>query len=215
MTNYKFSPEGIHDLLMEDRTRYIEVHTHPTEVTHAFLIDPKAEGEDKIPYSAVYSLIKDGILGQSGNVVQDGEWQSYLYLMKQAKIVQESPTMHVYGQSVWHDDVNIVGNREALERLQEAIERALEGDKETGTTGVVFAKDGEGYEVCITLQDGQCHSPEWEDYVAPYNDEMARETAKEGSIIPMGPSGFARKGKRYEFTPQGMKEWEKDRKANG
>lgn len=212
MTNFKFSPEGIHTLLVlgEEEGRYIEVHTHPTEVTEAFMVYG-VDNSERIPYSTVYTLIQEGAIEQTGNTVQNNDgWQVSIYKMAKGVENRESPTMHVYGQSIWHDDVNIVGNREALERLQEAISRALDGD--TGTTGLFFAKDGEGYEVAVTLQDGECHSKEWEDYVAPYTDEAAREVAKEGSIIPLGISGFARKGKSYEFSAKGMKEWKKDQK---
>lgn len=59
------------------------------------------------------------------------------------------PLLHVYGQSAWHDDVFIVGNRQALKALREAIGKALEQGQ--GETNDVFVADGEGYGVAEKL----------------------------------------------------------------
>lgn len=90
------------------------------------------------------------------------------------------PLLHVYGQFAWHDDVFIIGNRQALEALWEAIGKALEQGQ--GKTGDVFAADGEGYGVVVIRRDDPW--PEgWKRFALPYAEDYARDR-REGIIWP-------------------------------
>ncbi len=60
--------------------------------------------------------------------------------------------MNVYPQVAEHTEVKIVGNQGALEVLRDAIEKAItEGKSVTPslTQAIIFATDGEGYEIQI------------------------------------------------------------------
>ncbi len=59
-----------------------------------------------------------------------------------------SPWLHLYAQYAWHDEARIVGNREALTALRDAIDRAL-ADKNGEAEFAAVAGDGEGYRVDI------------------------------------------------------------------
>ena len=88
--------------------------------------------------------------------------------------------LHIYGQEIWHDPVHIVGNREALEDLKKAIEKALDrGRGETDT----FCNNGEGYTIVVILDDSDWQNGEWKKRAVPYTDEVARET-REDAIWP-------------------------------
>ncbi|WP_027719056.1 hypothetical protein [Desulfovirgula thermocuniculi] len=90
------------------------------------------------------------------------------------------PLLHVYGQSAWHDDVFIVGNRQALKVLLEAVKEALDQGK--GEVDGVFAADGEGYGIVVIREDDPW--PEgWEKLALPYTEDYARDR-REGIIWP-------------------------------
>lgn len=73
------------------------------------------------------------------------------------------PLLHIYAQSYQHQPAVIIGNREALELLHEAIDRAIRGhDNEA----VAFAKDGEGYGAIVLLTDDD----EFRKTPLPYTD---------------------------------------------
>src|SRR5579884_1485756 len=77
------------------------------------------------------------------------------------------PWLHVYAQDVWHDEARIVGTREALIALREAIDRALaEGKAEAEA----IAGDGEGYGVEIACASRQTV----QDAPLPYTKRYAR-----------------------------------------
>jgi len=56
--------------------------------------------------------------------------------------------MHIYAQDAWHDNAYIMGDREALAGLRDAIDTALRDGIGAGT---VVASDGEGYDVVVRL----------------------------------------------------------------
>lgn len=58
------------------------------------------------------------------------------------------PWMHIYAQHGWHGEALILGTREALANLREAIDRAL-ADKNGEAKAEAIAGDGEGYAVEI------------------------------------------------------------------
>ena len=87
--------------------------------------------------------------------------------------------LHLYPGSSYHNDGYIVGNREGLLALRDAINRAL--DERLATTQImpkasgrnIFVKDGEGYEVQILLNDSPWQSEEWQKLAVPYTSEDA------------------------------------------
>lgn len=59
------------------------------------------------------------------------------------------PWLHIYAQPQWHSDAKIMGTREALIGLRDAISRCLNSRSETEAEGMT--SDGEGYRVKISI----------------------------------------------------------------
>ena len=88
-----------------------------------------------------------------------------------------SEYLHIYAQDVWHDEAFIVGNREGLEALRDALNKALENPFSTARC---FVNDGEGYACYIA----ECKDEQKLDLLAvPYTDQIATEQ-NESSIWP-------------------------------
>lgn len=77
----------------------------------------------------------------------------------------KDPFLHIYAQPFWHQEAFIVGNREALEYLRDAINSALA--EEAGSADA-FAADGEGYEIKVYKEEGEEF---WNKALLPYTDE--------------------------------------------
>jgi hypothetical protein len=81
--------------------------------------------------------------------------------------------LHIYGQGSWHDNIEIVGNTEALQALAEAIRYALL-DRNAETEA--FVTDGEGFHVKIMLYDKPWSGTDgWSNVPVPYSDEVAKD----------------------------------------
>lgn len=80
--------------------------------------------------------------------------------------------LHIFGQGAYHDDVDIVGNREALEELRDTISEALCGVPHHMEA---FVNDGEGYSVIVRLLEGDWDASSWQKLAVPYNEDYARE----------------------------------------
>jgi hypothetical protein len=80
----------------------------------------------------------------------------------------EPPYLHVYGQKYPHAVAGIVGNREALERLSDALERALSLDYANGKPSRIeaFTNDGEGYSVSV-----RCIESKFQELELPYTEK--------------------------------------------
>lgn len=66
--------------------------------------------------------------------------------------------LNIYGQPSHHFEARIVGNREGLEALRNAIDNALIIDshaKAPDDNEPLFASDGEGYEILIDRHDDE------------------------------------------------------------
>lgn len=62
--------------------------------------------------------------------------------------------LHIFAQHDWHDDAYIVGEREALEALRDAIDRVLSANK--AQVMGAFVSDGEGFNVIVApLEEAQ------------------------------------------------------------
>lgn len=64
----------------------------------------------------------------------------------------DADILHIYGQEHEHQEAYIVGNREALETLRAAIDRALTHEDGLAMSEQ-FTSDGEGYEVFVVRRD--------------------------------------------------------------
>lgn len=88
--------------------------------------------------------------------------------------------LHIYGQGAFHDNVEIVGNREALEELRDTISEALCGVPHSMKA---FVNDGEGYEVRVRLVGGDWDTLIWHMLAVPYTEDYASEN-REDAIGP-------------------------------
>ena len=88
-----------------------------------------------------------------------------------------NPVLHIHGQSCWHMPVLMIGNREALTRLRDAIDKALKWGKPQ--TVATMAADGEGYTVEVRLREADIWAPPWNNARLPYFDDIARDTRSE------------------------------------
>lgn len=80
----------------------------------------------------------------------------------------KDPKLHIYGQTYFHEHAFIVGNKEALEALRDAIDDALEvGSREGETT--VATSDGEGYVLKVYRQEEDDNF--WDKAALPYSDK--------------------------------------------
>lgn len=91
---------------------------------------------------------------------------------KKKKKTESLPLLHVYGQHAWHDEVVIIGNKQALEILQAAVKQALKDGR--SEMPAVFTADGEGYNVIILRWDVPWPE-EWTRLALPYTADCARD----------------------------------------
>lgn len=80
---------------------------------------------------------------------------------------------HLYGQAFYHAPAYIVGNREGLIALRNAIDRALVNGR--GQEGL-FVQDGKGFAVHAIMDDSDWQSETWRLRAVPYTDECAKES---------------------------------------
>lgn len=90
------------------------------------------------------------------------------------EIEEEMPVVHLWQPLMWHCDQNIVGNKEGLTLLKDALQKAIDTGKGVAEA---FISDGEGHDVII-----QCVK-EIDLLAVPYTDECAGEHREE-AIFP-------------------------------
>jgi hypothetical protein len=78
--------------------------------------------------------------------------------------------LHIYSQLMWHSDASIIGNRNGLTVLRDAIDDALQNGK-SETHAMV--SDGEGFLVSITMENHPWHGEAWKHISMPYTDPTA------------------------------------------
>lgn len=78
------------------------------------------------------------------------------------------PWLHIYAQGQWHGDASIVGTREALKGLRDAIDKCLLTGMDAEAEGIV--RDGEGFRVRVAVRsmDALAGMP------VPYTEDYAR-----------------------------------------
>ena len=75
--------------------------------------------------------------------------------------------LKVYPARFWHDDVVIIGNKQGLLKLKEAIETALAG---LPANALVQETDGYEYNVLPKMHDGDLLDEAWLDFPVHYDD---------------------------------------------
>ena len=90
----------------------------------------------------------------------------------------------VYGQDAWHDPVYIVGSREALTGLMEAIRVKLADAENSATRPFYVHGDGEEYLLQVQVSDGEDDLHR----AVPYFYEYAKET-NDKAIWPFNKEG--------------------------
>ena len=82
------------------------------------------------------------------------------------------PLLHIYGQEIAHDDVQIIGNREGLLRLLYALQDELFGAFIADDPGDVMTADGEYYHINVTQNDSEwLNGGPWSQLELPYSDK--------------------------------------------
>ncbi|QHS09056.1 hypothetical protein [Sinimarinibacterium sp. NLF-5-8] len=85
--------------------------------------------------------------------------------------------IHIYGQERWHDSVGIVGTRESVEALRDALSAALQVSHAEMQD---FVNDGEGFEIAIKVVSEQV----MHQMAVPYSSEEAKEPTDSKRIFP-------------------------------
>lgn len=101
-------------------------------------------------------------------------------------MVDVLPMLHIYPQTYHHTEAMVVGNRQGLLALREAIDRALEGEGEQKVARVsqdVFVMDGEGYTAWVVRQDQDWQSPAWLDLAMPYTGDYCKTPDDADDVI--------------------------------
>jgi hypothetical protein len=87
------------------------------------------------------------------------------------------PYLHVYAQLMQHDHAFIVGDRESLQLLRDAIDSALaKGHGEV----TACTSDGEGYDIAVYKEDDESY---WEKAQRPYSHDTSLDL-REDAIDP-------------------------------
>jgi hypothetical protein len=78
--------------------------------------------------------------------------------------------LHIIAQSQWHSSAFIVGNRNGLIVLRDAIDEAIrQGSAEANA----MVSDGEGYGIEITMENKPWEHEAWQHVAMPYTDPVA------------------------------------------
>lgn len=87
--------------------------------------------------------------------------------------------LHLYPGAFWHDDGAIVGTREGLAELRDALEIAL---RDGNAVARAVVNDGEWYWYYIYVH--QVSDEDMQKMALPYTDEMAAESEDSGALWP-------------------------------
>lgn len=92
--------------------------------------------------------------------------------------------LHIYAQPDCHTEAWVVGDREGLKALRDAIDAAL-ADEDKSASTEVFAQDNEGYKILVVQTDRQ--TVDRKDIRLPYAN-----AAYEGKhpLVLVGPSRY-------------------------
>lgn len=82
--------------------------------------------------------------------------------------------LKVFGAAFWHSSVNIVGSKDALIDLRDAIDEAIKNGKGSAD---FFEVDGEGYKVTVNCEDRDIEG--WAKLPTHYTDSVANNDSEE------------------------------------
>jgi len=85
--------------------------------------------------------------------------------MKQQK---PTKTLHIFAQQSWHEEAFLIGTKEALTAVRDAINMALRDGESSASA---FAADGEGYDIIVRVVDESVMNK----LALPYTSETAKE----------------------------------------
>lgn len=85
-------------------------------------------------------------------------------------MTQEPPYLHLYAQKYQHADAEIIGNRQALMNLWDALHDALDGMDGRSCQIEVFTNDGEGYSLSV-----RCVESNFQELPLPYTEKWEQE----------------------------------------
>lgn len=111
--------------------------------------------------------------------------------------------LHLYAQPWEHSDAWIVGNREGLTALRDALNRALANEQTAPAACLQFVTDGEGYTCFVVPNDADWQSEQWMKLYRPYVDETAKDHRKDEDVI--APYQLLDDGE-YKRLYEGLKE---------
>ena len=94
---------------------------------------------------------------------------------------ENMPLLHIYSQEDSHCEAYIVANREALLKLKEAIDNAINTGR--GSTGA-FTSDGEGFDIKIICNNELWDSEFWKNISLPYTAEWRESIPINGVACP-------------------------------
>lgn len=101
--------------------------------------------------------------------MRHSDWESYQD--------HDDRRLHVYGPDQWHGETFVVGNREALLALRDALDEALE----TGSgLALAYAADGEGFSCGVLLVEDE---EVWAEVVLPYHSDLARDRREVEEVL--------------------------------
>jgi len=91
--------------------------------------------------------------------------------MTKTNTQMETPVLKIFGAEQWHDDIQIVGNKLALNKLKSAIEKALKGN---ASSEEMFETDGEGYDIEVVMFNEKFSDTEWDKLPMHYISDLAQ-----------------------------------------
>lgn len=87
------------------------------------------------------------------------------------------PKLHIHGPTYYHDHSFIIGDRESLELLRDAIDSALAEGQGKATS---FTADGEGFDLEVYREEDDSY---WDKALLPYTDEAACVPYEKGVTV--------------------------------
>lgn len=95
-------------------------------------------------------------------------------------------TLHIYAQAYQHQEAWVVGTKDALTALRDALNVALASGDPTAMTA--FTNDGEGYKVILwPVSEGKV-----QDFRTPYVDPTVPVQAGKSPFMMMDPETYRR-----------------------
>lgn len=92
--------------------------------------------------------------------------------MPTTELKEEPALLHVFGPAFWHDTLRIIGNKDGLTALRDAIDVALKEGYHYGDSPATTS-DGEYFDIQVLNYDKPRSA--WNLVTLPYTDEIAAD----------------------------------------